>query len=96
MDKRGHSNQPHFLLTRGHLRLEEQKRCYDFMFYSREGSTARHLANSGNLTSPAGGDTKHLMLGSAAGTTNIATCPLGKVLTYKNLIYLLNLQVCVF
>ena len=44
---------------------------------------------------PAGGDTGRLFLafGGPVCADRISNCPLDRVLTYKNLIYLLNLQV---
>ena len=46
---------------------------------------------------PAGGNTGRLFLtfSGPVCTDRISNCPLDRVLTYKNLIYLLNLQVCV-
>ena len=43
---------------------------------------------------PAGGDTERLFLtfGGPVCADRISNCPLDRVLTYKNLIYLLNLQ----
>ena len=43
---------------------------------------------------PAGGDTGRLFLafGGPVCADRISSCPLDRVLTYKNLIYLLNLQ----
>ena len=45
---------------------------------------------------PAGGNTGRLFLtfGGRSAPTGLAYCPLDRVLTYKNLIYLLNLQYC--
>ena len=47
---------------------------------------------------PAGGNTGRLFLafGGPVCADRISNCPLDRVLTYKNLIYLLNLQICVF
>ena len=47
---------------------------------------------------PAGGDTGRLFLafGGPVCADRISNCPLDRVLTYKNLIYLLNLQVSFF
>ena len=44
----------------------------------------------------AGGDTGRLFLtfGGPVRADRISNCPLDRVLTYKNLIYFLNLQVC--
>ena len=97
MDKRGAPDRPCIKLTRGQMRLEEWKRSYDVMFSSQEGSTACHLANGGNLAGLTSGDTGLLLLTFGerpAGASNIANYHSGNVLTYKNLIYLLNLQGC--
>ena len=55
----------------------------------------RHLASAQYWDRPAGGDTGRLFLafGGPVYTDRISNCPLDRVLTYKNLIYLLNLQV---
>ena len=47
---------------------------------------------------PAGGDTGRLFLtfGGPVCADRISYCPLDRVLTYKNLICLLNLQICYF
>ena len=47
---------------------------------------------------PASGNTGRLFLafGWPVCADRISNCPLDRVLTYKNLIYLLNLQFCVF
>ena len=44
---------------------------------------------------PAGGNTGRLflMFGRPVCADRISNCPLDRVLTYKNLIYLLNLQI---
>ena len=46
---------------------------------------------------PAGGNTGRLFLafGGPVCADRISNCPLDRVLTYKNLIYLLNLQICI-
>ena len=55
----------------------------------------RHLVSAQYWDQPAGGDTGHLFLafGRLVCTDGISNCPLDRVLTYKNLIYLLNLQI---
>ena len=55
-----------------------------------------HLANAQYWDRPAGGNTGRLFLvfGGLVCADRISNCPLDRVLTYKNLIYLLNLQVC--
>ena len=47
---------------------------------------------------PAGGNTGRLFLvfGGPVCADRISNCPLDRVLTYKNLIYLLNLQFCAY
>ena len=47
---------------------------------------------------PAGGNTGRLFLafGGPVCADRISNCPLDRVLTYKNLIYLLNLQYCFY
>ena len=54
----------------------------------------RHLANAQYRDRPAGGNTGRLFLafGGPVCADRISNCPLDRVLTYKNLIYLLNLQ----
>ena len=56
----------------------------------------RHLANAQYWDRPAGGNTGRLFLafGGPVCADRFSNCPLDRVLTYKNLIYLLNLQVC--
>ena len=66
------------------------------MLSRQEGSTTRHLASAQHWTGLAGGDTGRLFLtfGGPVCADRISYCPLDRVLTYKNLIYLLNLQFC--
>ena len=49
-----------------------------------------HLANAQYWDRPAGGNTGHLFLtfGGRVCADQISNCPLDRVLTYKNLIYL--------
>ena len=58
----------------------------------------RHLANAQYWDRPAGGNTGRLFLafGGPVCADRFSNCPLDRVLTYKNLIYLLNLQDCLF
>ena len=67
------------------------------MLSRQEGSTTRHLASAQYWAGLAGGNTGRLFLtfGGPVCADRISYCPLDRVLTYKNLIYLLNLQVCV-
>ena len=55
-----------------------------------------HLASAQYWDGPAGGDTGRLFLvfDGPVCADRISNCPLDRVLTYKNLIYLLNLQFC--
>ena len=55
----------------------------------------RHLANAQYWDRPAGGNTGRLFLafGWPVCADRVSNCPLDRVLTYKNLIYLLNLQI---
>ena len=64
------------------------------MLSRQEGSTTRHLASAQHWTGLAGGDTGRLFLtfGGPVCADRISYCPLDRVLTYKNLIYLLNLH----
>ena len=54
----------------------------------------RHLASAHYWTGLAGGNTGRLFLtfGRPVFSDRISNCPLDRLLTYKNLIYLLNLQ----
>ena len=78
--------------------FRQRKRCYDVTLSRQEGSTTRHLASAHHWAGLAGGDTGRLFLtfGGPVRADRISYCPLDRVLTYKNLIYLLNLQFCVF
>ena len=74
--------------------FRQRKRCYDVTLSRQEGSTTRHLASAHHWAGLAGGDTGRLFLtfGGPVRADRISYCPLDRVLTYKNLIYLLNLQ----
>ena len=65
------------------------------MLSRQEVNTMRHLANAQYWDRPAGGNTGRLFLafGGPVCADQISNCPLDRVLTYKNLIYLLNLQI---
>ena len=65
------------------------------MLSRQEVNTMRHLANAQYWDRPAGGNTGRLFLafGGPVCADRISNCPLDRVLTYKNLIYLLNLQI---
>ena len=82
------------LKTRLHSTRAKRKRCYDVMLSRQEVNTMRHLANAQYWDRPAGGNTGRLFLafGGPVCADRFSNCPLDRVLTYKNLIYLLNLQ----
>ena len=65
------------------------------MLSRQEVNTMRHLANAQYWDRPSGGNTGRLFLafGGPVCADRFSNCPLDRVLTYKNLIYLLNLQV---
>ena len=60
--------------------------------FRQEGSTRRHLGSAQYWDRPAGGNSGRLFLafGGPVCADRISNCPLDRVLTYKNLIYLLN------
>ena len=60
------------------------------MLSRQEVNTMRHLANAQYW------ERLFLAFGGPVCADRISNCPLDRVLTYKNLIYLLNLQFCVF
>ena len=66
------------------------------MLSRQEVNTMRHLVNAQYWDRPAGGNTGRLFLafGGPVCADRISNYPLDRVLTYKNLIYLLNLQTC--
>ena len=74
--------------------FRQRKRCYDVTLSRQEGSTTRHLVSAQYWTGLSGGNTGRLFLafGGPVCADRISNCPLDRVLTYKNLIYLLNLQ----
>ena len=108
MDRQGPPNRPRYQLTVGLNRFRQQKRYDDVILSGQEGSTMLHLANAQYMTGPAGGNTGWpLSFGGPVCAKQISNCPLGRVLTYKNLlinfanfltyknlIYLLILQIC--
>ena len=65
-------------------------RCLDKRKYNTPSGEC-----TGATDRPAGGDTGRLFLtfGGPVCADRISYCPLDRVLTYKNLIYLLNLQI---
>ena len=67
------------------------------MLSRQEVNPMRHLANAQYWDRPAGGNTGRLFLafGGPVCADRFSNCPLDRVLTYKHLIYLLNLQIFV-
>ena len=64
------------------------------MLSRQEVNVMHHLANVQYWDRPAGGNTGRLFLafGGPVCADRNSNCPLDRVLTYKNFIYLLNLQ----
>ena len=64
------------------------------MLSRQEGRMMHHLASVQNWDRSAGGNTGRLflMFGGPVCADLISNCPLDRVLTYENLIYLLNVQ----
>ena len=96
MDTQDPPTDPAYQSTRGLIGLDNEKRCYDVTLSRQEGSTTRHLASAQYWAGLTGGDTERLFLtfGGPVCVGRISYCPSDRVLTYKNLIYLLNLQFC--
>ena len=85
MDRQDPPTDPAVKLLGVFIMFRQRKRCYDVTLSRQEGSTTRHRL--------AGGDTGRpfLTFGGPVSPTGVSNCPLDRVLTYKNLIYLLNL-----
>ena len=96
MDRQDPPTDPAVNLLGVFIMFRQRKRCYDVTLSRQEGSTTRHLASAQSKDRLAGGDTGRLFLtfGGPVSPTGVSNCPLDRVLTYKNLIYLLNLQIC--
>ena len=69
------------------------RRCYDVTLSRDEGNGSRYLVNASHHR-PCWciHRTSFLCLAGPVCAVAVAYCPLGKVLTYKNLIFSLNLQ----
>ena len=78
--------------------FRQQKRCYDVRLSRQEGSRGAIWGVHSTTDRPAGGNTGRLFLtfGGLVCADRFSNCPLDRVLTYKNLIYLLNLQIYEF
>ena len=96
MDRQGPPIRPRYQLTRGLTMFRQQKRCYDVMLSRQEGSMMRHLANAHSVTGPADIIYRTSFSGvwrdRSRRPVKQLSLLLDRVLTYKNLIYLLNLQ----
>ena len=88
------SHRPRYQLTRGLIGLDNEKDDMTSCCLGRKLNTMCHLANAQYWDRPAGGNTGRLFLafGGPVCADRISNCPLDRVLTYKNLIYLFNLQ----
>ena len=77
---------------KGLIGLDNEK---DAMMSCCLDSTMLHLANAQYCTGLTGGSTGclFLMFGGPVYADRISNCPLDRILTYRNLIYLLNLQI---
>ena len=99
MDTQDPPNRPRYQLTRGLIGLDNEKdamtsRCLDRKEVRH--ATLRAHTGTGTLVGALCTHIRRLFLsfGGPVCADRISNCPLDRVLTYKNLIYLLNLQVC--
>ena len=97
MDTQDPPNRPHYQLTRGLIGLDNKKdamtsRCLDRKEVRH--ATWRTHTGTGPLVGALSAHIRRLFLsfGGPVCADRISNCPLDRVLTYKNLIYLLNLQ----
>ena len=97
MDTQDPPNRPHYQLTRGLIGLDNEKdamtsRCLDRKEVRH--ATLRAHTGTGTLVGALCTHIRRLFLsfGGPVCADRISNCPLDRVLTYKNLIYLLNLQ----
>ena len=97
MDRQGPPNRPRYQLTRGLNLFRQRKRWTDVTLSGQEASMMRHLANAHYWPVLPVLYTGRLFLafGGTGHADRQSNCPLDRVLTYKNLIYLLNLQIFV-
>ena len=95
MDTQDPPSDPAISFTRGLIGLDNEKDAMTSCCLDRK-EVRRHLASAQYWTGLAGGNTGLLFLtfGGPVCADRIIYCPLDRVLTYKNLIYLLNLQFC--
>ena len=82
MDRQGPPSRPCYQLTVGLNRFRQRKSCYDITLSRQEGSMIRYLANAQPF------ETQDVLLsfGGPVCADRISDCPLGRVLTYKNLL----------
>ena len=98
MDTQDPPNRPRYQLTRGLRGLDNEKdamtsRCLDRKEVRH--ATLRAHTGTGTLVGALCTHIRRLFLsfGGPVCADRISNCPLDRVLTYKNLIYLLNLQI---
>ena len=99
MDTQDPPIRPRYQLTRGLIGLDNEKdamtsRCLDRKEVRH--ATLRAHTGTGTLVGALCTHIRRLFLsfGGPVCADRISNCPLDRVLTYKNLIYLLNLQIC--
>ena len=97
MDRQGPTNRPRYQLTRGLTRTRHEKDAMTSRCLDRKRKYDSPPGECALLTGPAGIIYRTSFSGVWRDRSRrpIRNCPLDRVLTYKNLIYLLNLQFCV-
>ena len=95
MDTQDLSHRPRCQLTRGLIGLDNEKDAMTSGCLDRKEVRGTIWGVHSTTDRPAGGNTGRLFLafGGPVCADRISNCPLDRVLTYKNLIYLLNLQI---
>ena len=98
MDTQDPPTEPRYQLTRGLRGLDNEKDAMTSGCLDRKEVRGAIWGVHSTTDRPAGGDTGRLFLafGGPVCADRISNCPLDRVLTYKNLIYLLNLQFSYF
>ena len=101
MDTQDSPNRPRYQLTRGLRGLDNEKDAMTSACLDRKEVRGAiwgvHSTGTGHLVGALCTHIRRLFLsfGRPVYADRISNCPLDRVLTYKNLIYLLNLQTCV-
>ena len=95
MDTQDPPTDPRYQLTRGLIGLDNEKDAMTSGCLDRKEVRGAIWGVHSTTDRPAGGNTGRLFLafGGPVCADRISNCPLDRVLTYKNLIYLLNLQI---